>query len=461
MRSRSPKERHAFMGCTGCRPFFAALVSVSRFHCDHCGLSSQTGPKSVRCYPEFRCPHCATDIPLADLLSAPPQWTPILVQEIRLKNSRQSRVVIRPPTSTDPLQDNPVRPRLLELNSRIPAGIETDFLRRDGYKRWCELYTNRQLHMLSSAVREIDNIRCSTAVKQRLLVAVVGACEMAASLSRWEAHYPKAYEALANHRYARITVAAETNLLSDIGRGTLPRRLMAAKKAVTWRGASGPDMPVRVAESSGKRRLHIEGALIATGSSKRQLLQSGQVKLVVTDPPYHDDVQYGELARLFHAWLAVAGYELPVSESDEVVPNKYGRNGENWYRDSVTECLRESRRTLATDGLMVLTYHNNCLKAWMALGQSLARAGFHINALATAEAENPADHCKRGRQVFLHDLVIECAPAKPNSEPPEPLQVGRNLIPMKGVTYLRPEWRCPTKRVTNAWMISRKRSETI
>jgi putative DNA methylase len=71
---------------------------------------------------------------------------------------------------------------------------------------------------------------------------------------------------------------------------------------------------------------------------------------------------------------------------------------------------RIQSRTLARNGRLVLTFHNKDLKAWEALTAALIRANFMIIALATVSAENPADHCKRGKETFLSDLVIECRP---------------------------------------------------
>jgi putative DNA methylase len=425
MQSRSPGERRGFMGCVGCGKVSLRSVPVDRFTCDHCGLRSRSAPMPVRGRPRVLCPHCRHVCPLADLLQHSMKWTPVLVQEVRAGQGLRPKTTIRPPRDTDPVLDNAVRPRIPHVNAAIPRGLETDFLLRDGYRTWSDLYTNRQLRILKSALHEIDVIRCTQSIKERLRVAVVGACEMATYLCRWEAHYPKAIEAVANHRYARITVSAETNLLSEIGRGTLPRRLAAAQKAAAWWKMIGDRSPVRIVEANRKRRHHPGGVLVAVGSSTRQLLVNGQVDLIITDPPYHDDVQYGELARLFHAWFAVAGDTLPVQESEEVVPNKHRGRDTAWYRDTVADCLREGRRTLSKQGRLILTYHNNDLKAWLALGQALSLAGFRVVALAVAAAENPVDHSKRGRKVFLHDLVIECRPATDGVKPPKPLRVGR------------------------------------
>jgi hypothetical protein len=102
-------------------------------------------------------------------------------------------------------------------------------------------------------------------VKRRLLMAVLGACEMAGYVCRWERYHPKAIEAIANHRHTRATVVVETNLLSAVGRGTLPRRLHAAEKALTWlQGEGGMPSQTRAATADGRRRPLSAGVLNRT-----------------------------------------------------------------------------------------------------------------------------------------------------------------------------------------------------
>jgi adenine-specific DNA methylase len=231
---------------------------------------------------------------------------------------------------------------------------------------------------------------------------------MAGYLCRWSRTHPKTFEAVANHCYTRSTVVVETNLLSPMGRGTLPRRLLAAEKGLNWLQVEPLPERIIVCNGSARRRRLQRGAMVVTGSSARQVLGNGTVQLVLTDPPYHDDLQYGELSRLFHVWLGVALATPPPAEDTEAVPNPVRGTDTHCYEDIVSECFRESLRTLAPDGRLVLTFHNHNLAAWTALRNALIRSGFFVVGLATVSAENSADHGKRNRRTFLCDLVIEC-----------------------------------------------------
>ena len=95
--------------------------------------------------------------------------------------------------------------------------------------------------------------------------------------------------------------------------------------------------------------------MITKGSSTQQILRDDSVAVVLTDPPYCDDVQYGELARLFHRWLRVYERTNGFDERYEAVPNSTRGISIADYEDAIAECLTESRRTLRKDGTLVLT----------------------------------------------------------------------------------------------------------
>ena len=48
------------------------------------------------------------------------------------------------------------------------------------------------------------------------------------------------------------------------------------------------------------------GVRVVEGDSSRIPLPSRTADLVLTDPPYHDDVHYGELSLPFRAWAGLS-----------------------------------------------------------------------------------------------------------------------------------------------------------
>jgi hypothetical protein len=398
--SRSLNDRGAFFGCRACGQLTCRTRGVKSFTCDGCDTRWSVNQEPAGC------PHCRHDA------LRPEGWQAVLVQELAFVHG-QLRAVLRPVAEGDPVSlDSDATPHEA-LAAKIPTGKETKRLLDNGFAAWSDLYSSRQLEVLAEGLKAVALLDCVPAVKDRLAFSLLGAAEMPAFLSRWDRFNLKPFEGMANHRYTQTTFAVESNLLSPVGRGTIPRRLEAATQALRWFIDSRqrpPKVATTVPGRRGRKKTDWD-VLVTTGSSVKQALQTGSVNVVVTDPPYFDDVQYGELARLFHVWLKVYDPSVVVDESAEAVPNSTRGTSTADYEATIAACLAESRRTLTANGRLILTFHNKKVVAWRALAGAIATAGLKVTALAAVLAENQGDHCKRSVNAMLHDLVIECTPA--------------------------------------------------
>lgn len=397
--SRGVKDTGGYFGCRGCGHLTRRKRDIDSFTCVGCSARSTVNRAATGC------PHCFHEG------LRPEGWQAVLVQELTWAQG-QLRAVLRPVADGDPVAFDAASAAHTALATQIPAGKETKRLLENGFSMWGDLYTHRQANVLVDGLKAIAELDCTTAVRDRLAFTLLGAAEMPAFLSRWDRFNLKPFEGMANHRYAQTTLGVESNLLSPVGRGTIPRRLEAAVQALQWL-IDSRQRPPRVATTvpgKPRRRKTDWDVLVTTGSSVKQALQTGSVNVVVTDPPYFDDVQYGELARLFHVWLSVYDSSVVVDESAEAVPNSTRGTSAADYEATIAACLAESRRTLKADGRLILTFHNKKVVAWRALAGAIATAGLKVTALAAVLAENRGDHCKRNVNAMLHDLVIECAP---------------------------------------------------
>lgn len=404
--ARNQPKPKAFFGCIGCGAVSKRRQTIGSFGCAKCGLRHPTNA------PIIACPHCGeTHKKHHEGVSPFGRWHPVLVQEIVQEDS-QHRARLRPVQPGDPVAVRTATGLHPLLDKSIPRGIETKRLLGAGFTRWSDLYTYRQALVLVKALEHLRQSTCAQAVKDRLALAVLGAAEMPAFVSRWDRFNLKPFEGTANHRFSSGTLVVECNPLAPVGRGTLVRRLIGARKALRWLASECTARPKVVSTRPGRpgRRPSNWDVLVATGSSRHQALPNNSVTITLTDPPYHDDVQYGELARLFHVWLSMYAPINEADEQQEAVPNAVRGTSSVEYESTIAACLGESRRTLKRKGCLVLTFHNKSLAAWRALAGALHSSGFQVRALAVVRSENGNDYCKRDVKSILHDLVIECVP---------------------------------------------------
>jgi len=294
----------------------------------------------------------------------------------------------------------------------IPPGRETSVLRRHGYQHWNDLYPRRQQAVLQSLLGRLDTVEASEPAKRALRAAVVGSVEFAGHLCRWDRWYLKCNDATAAHRFNFTTFAPEPNVwgAGSVGRGTVTRRLKGLERATRWLHAvTGHDLAVAGPLTPGAEAgPFTEDVRIVEGSSESMLLADGSVHLVLTDPPYHDDVQYDELSLLFRVWSGLSAAPL----ADEATSNAVtGHNADySEYGALLRRIFLECRRVLRGDGRLMFSYANRDPRAWLAVFEALEESGFHAVGYTTLHSENERDYSKRGVKACTQDMILELSP---------------------------------------------------
>jgi putative DNA methylase len=170
------------------------------------------------------------------------------------------------------------------------------------------------------------------------------------------------------------------------------------------------NLPSVVARSS-QRRFHkvpASRSIIVSGSSDRLLLPDESVTAIVTDPPYHDDVQYHELSLPLRAWA-----QLPLQRTRGeavVIPHSNELKAHIKYRGALTGIFKEFRRVLKPEGRLLFSYANRESAAWVNLFAALRAADFRPVSYTILHSENETDHGKRKGRAFSLDLILELAP---------------------------------------------------
>jgi hypothetical protein len=174
--------------------------------------------------------------------------------------------------------------------------------------------------------------------------------------------YLKSYEAMAGHRFNFTTLPAEPNVWGALGsgRGTVSRRLSLFAKASSWlqERIENPLAVVGPEPNTPRRRALRPGtqAYVVEGSSEKLSLPSASADLVLTDPPYHDDVQYDELSMPFRAWSQLSTRKL-TNEAVVNATNGFATHS-NGYSALLSRIFRECQRVLKPTGRLILSYAN-------------------------------------------------------------------------------------------------------
>ena len=156
---------------------------------------------------------------------------------------------------------------------------------------------------------------------------------------------------------------------------------------------------------------------LSCGSSASTGLPDGSVDLVVTDPPFFDNVHYSELADFFFAWQQLG----PSPFVGKCMTTRHAEEVQDTSAEQFAAKLRavfaECCRVLRKDGLLVFTYHHSRMDGWTSLADAVVGAGFSL--------------------VNCHPVKSEMSVAAPKSQAKEPIQLDIVLVCRKQVADSR------------------------
>jgi len=132
-------------------------------------------------------------------------------------------------------------------------------------------------------------------------------------------------------------------------------------------------------------------------------LADQSIDLIVTDPPFFDNVHYSELADFFFAWQQLAPDHNTAQDSTTRSPAEVQDSDADRFAAKLLKVFREGWRILKDDGLLVFTYHHSRDEGWAALSHAVLASGFAV--------------------VNSHPVKAEMSVAAPKSQAKEPIQL--------------------------------------
>lgn len=315
----------------------------------------------------------------------------------------------------------------------VEAGDKSIQLLRRQIFSYLDLFSSRQLIFLSlvaQALPEDDPI-----VRLNLALLVSTSLEFNSLLCGFKGIHKRRAGAVrhtfAHHGYSFPYTALENNpIYPRRASGTLQklfssrivrgRRWAAAPKERRFDDGKSPFVVIGGESDSGvevgtAKELSEAGRrfLLMQRSSTKLPLETASIDAVVTDPPYYDSIQYGDLAAFFRVWLRLflpneADWSYDVSTA-AVSSEREGDAGH--YVGSMTAIFRECRRVLVPGrGRLIFTFHHWQPRAWAALSTALFDAGFVMLNRYVVHAEHPMSVHISKMKALTHDAIFVLAP---------------------------------------------------
>lgn len=300
---------------------------------------------------------------------------------------------------------------------RIPhLGRSDNRLTAYGYTFYTQLFNARQLLHANRLLAAIGSLPEEHRLPYALAFSnhLTSNCNLTRYTERWRQVTPL----FSLRAFAHSTRPVELNpWLRGTGRGTFPNALRKVANAISY--AKGPreytasgfvDSPL----PDGERTVQVLNA------DSRALTQipDASVDIVLTDPPYLDNIDYSELADFFVPWLAAAGVITdPGGPSSASLATK-GRGTDHapLFEAGLRDCFREAARILKPGGRLVFTFQHKAPSAWSALGGALRETGLrHVTVFPLRGDSEMSLHRHQGSSVWDAVFVLakeEAAPVR-------------------------------------------------
>ena len=153
---------------------------------------------------------------------------------------------------------------------------------------------------------------------------------------------------------------------------------------------------------------------LSCGDSASTDLPDECVDVVVTDPPFFDNVHYSQLADFFFAWQRLILNDSPNHWADTTRSTSEVQNSDaKAFTERLTLVLKESARVLKDQGLLVFTYHHSRWEGWRSVLKAIVTAGFRIGACHPVKAEmSVATPKHQAKEPINFDIIVVCRKAQ-------------------------------------------------
>ena len=313
--------------------------------------------------------------------------------------------------------------------SYIPSAGRSD--RRPliyGHRRYTDLFNHRQLFGLGIIGRAIMQTRDAD-VRRALTLAFSHSLASNNMFCGWAFGYRRLTPLFGVHSYRKVTRPVEGNLLGlDIGRGSFKNAVRAVVRGCEYmahpfeyryKGTRPIQVDVSLQPPSAGPLPHV--TILNRSSTDLSPINDGTVDLVLTDPPYFDNLAYSEMSDFYHVWLRRllgASYVGAKQRHTPIGQSLYGgkrrgidtaENPKKRFTATLTSVLRECRRVVRSDGALVFTFHHKSPDAWEGLGKAIIAARFDIQQVIPVRSEGRSGfHSYEG--TIKWDSIFFCLP---------------------------------------------------
>lgn len=302
--------------------------------------------------------------------------------------------------------------RMSDLGQYIPSESMPDDIRSAKYlKYWYRLFSPRQLLIHTSFVKEIRAVIQNITKENRQYANAIGTY-LYLILSKHLIHNSRAAywhklrlspaSVFANRTLSMMWVHSEVNPFAKSA-GSLENSIQNILSGLEYIIQDRMINQGKIVSDDSLPHVEIVNGSLLSWRPKRKF------SVIVTDPPYYDDVPYPEVMQFYQVWAnKILGdiMDIPATPSTNEELS-VGRTRDNKVYESRMEiAIKRIHDLLEENGILALFYAHKSIDGWKYVLDSLQKAGFVVTSTHTLRTESGAGVISRGKSSVFHSLLL-------------------------------------------------------
>ncbi|MCC5847878.1 MAG: hypothetical protein JJU29_07265 [Verrucomicrobia bacterium] len=309
--------------------------------------------------------------------------------------------------------------------TEITSGHNTNQILKHNYRFWHELFSDRQLlciYHLQEAIRNINN------PDHRLLFACLfsGVLEFNNLFASFKGEGTGAVRHMFSHHVLKpemmpieanmwgtrkssgsFSTLFRSRILNALAYKADPTELLLNSGMSHKIGGINRPLSVKVSKDFALPRCSENTAFLRQGDSSCTNIPDNCVDVVVTDPPFFDNVHYSELADFFYYWInQIIGHSDAETTRQEA---EVQDTNPLHFTNKLTSVFAECNRVLKKAGVLVFTYHHSRHEGWTSVHRAIRHAGFVCTQAYPIKAEMSVSMPLKQAKSPIHlDLILLC-----------------------------------------------------
>jgi putative DNA methylase len=294
-----------------------------------------------------------------------------------------------------------------------------------GYLLYKDLFNARQLLSLSILLDNVMKIEKDD-IREWFLLAFSDCLASNNMLCCYAYDYKKLTPLFGIHSYTVPSRAVENNVLgtNSLGRGSFKKTFQKMKKGKDY--CRNPyevklnDKKDRVKVFTGEQILdHVytsaeeyyrcDGSSLILNQTSENLcnIRNDSIDIILTDPPYYDNLAYSELSAFYYVWLKdrIAFKHDNVMDKSIFVTCDESKGPEQ-YVQQLTRVFQQCYQKLKNNGIVVFSFHHNKVDAWISLAKSIKNSGFIVSNVLPIRSEGNSAYHSSEESIKWDSIIV-------------------------------------------------------